>query len=219
MVVHGLVLDRIQQIKRGVVTFGSRCAPVSYGIICDRIYDPGTHVGEPVRRDPRDDQIYAVDQVDWLVTQVNKLPSQRQARSLTAAQGSPIPHTGITKAFQIKADPGRENEPWKVPIVMSSLPSDRLPRNMRQGGVQLVCSLDVSTDHVDKKLKNRHWYNVKPTFWRTTFDVKVVVGPSDLSFQLWSRDRRIRSSGHDPIAVKWMPARELDEEKTLALSV
>lgn len=68
--VHGLVLDRIQQIKRGVVTFGSRCSPVSYGIVCDKIYDPQRHIGEPVRFDPRDKKTYALDQIDWLVIQV-----------------------------------------------------------------------------------------------------------------------------------------------------
>ncbi|RJE19671.1 hypothetical protein PHISCL_07991 [Aspergillus sclerotialis] len=194
VVVHGLVLDRTQQIKRRVVTFGSRCAPVSYGIICDKIYNPSKHVGEPVRLDPRDNETYAVDQIDWLVI-----------------QGCPIPHTGITKPFQLKMDLGRENEPWKVHIVMSTLPPENLPRNARQKGTQLVCSLDISTDNVDKKLKNRHWYSTKRAFWRTTFDVKVVVGPADLAFQLWSRDKRIRSGNHEPIAVKWMPSRELDE--------
>ncbi|OQD84112.1 hypothetical protein PENANT_c014G07146 [Penicillium antarcticum] len=96
VVVHGLVIDRIQQIKRGVVTFGSRCSPVSYGILCDKIYDPETHVGEPVRLDPRDKKTFAVDQIDWLVI-----------------QGNPIPYTGIKKEFQLKLDPGREIGPWK----------------------------------------------------------------------------------------------------------
>jgi hypothetical protein len=82
---------------------------------------------------------------------------------------------------------------------------------MRQKGVQKVCSLDIATGDVDKKLKNRHWYSVKPAFWRTAFDVKVVVGPADLTFQLWSKDRRIRSGKHEPIAVSWMPAEELEE--------
>lgn len=71
VVVHGLVLDRIQQIKRGVATFGSRCSPVSYGIVCDKIYNPEKHVGEPVRLDPRDKITYAIDQIDWLVIQVH----------------------------------------------------------------------------------------------------------------------------------------------------
>ncbi|KAA8647819.1 Hsp70 family protein [Aspergillus tanneri] len=195
VVVHGLVLDRIQQIRYGVVTFGSRCSPVSYGIICDQIYDPEKHIGESVRLDSRDKQMYAVDQVDWLVI-----------------QGHPIPNTGFTKEFQYKADPGRESEPQKVHVVMSILPPDKLPKSMRQKGVQLVCSLDILTEDVEKKLKNRHWYSIKPAFWRTIFDVKVVVGPADLTFQLWSKDRRIRGGKHEPIAVKWMPAKALDEE-------
>ncbi|OQE33069.1 hypothetical protein PENFLA_c001G07118 [Penicillium flavigenum] len=189
VVVHGLVLERIQQIKRGVVTFGSRCSPMSYGIICDKIYNPEKHIGERVRLDPRDKQTYVINQIDWLVV-----------------QGAPIPYTGITKPFQLKTNMGRENEPWKVSIVMSPLPLDDLPHNIGQDGVQRVCDLDISTDNVDRILKNHRWYNFGPTFWRTTFDVKVVVGPADLSFQLWSKDKRIRSNTHEPIAVKWMPA-------------
>lgn len=121
----------------------------------------------------------------------------------------PVPYTGLTKPFQLKMDPGRADQPWKVQIVMSYHPLETLPRNMSQGGVQRVCNLDISTENVDRKLKNRHWYNMKPTFWRTTFDVKVVVGPADLSFQLWSKDKRIQSNKHEPIAVKWMPAEEM----------
>ncbi|OKP09724.1 hypothetical protein PENSUB_4995 [Penicillium subrubescens] len=189
VVVHGLVLDRIQKIKSDVVTFGSRCAPVSYGIICDKIYHPEKHIGEAVRHDPRDKMTYAIDQIDWLVI-----------------QGRPIPSTGLTKQFQLKIDPGRESEPWRVSIVMSTLPPDQIPHNLSSKGAQRICDLDISTDSVDKKLKNRHWYSMKPAFWRSTFDVRVVVGPADLSFQLWSRDKRIQASKHEPIAVNWMPA-------------
>ncbi|KAJ5623175.1 hypothetical protein N7490_011780 [Penicillium lividum] len=194
VVVHGLVLDRIQQIKRGVLTFGSRCSPVSYGIVCDKIYNPEKHIGQAVRLDPRDKITYAVDQIDWLVI-----------------QGVSIPYTGLVRMFQLKMDPGRENDPWKVSIVMSALAPNQLPLNLADRGVQKVCDLDISTESVDKKLKNRHWYNTKPTFWRTTFDVRVVVGPADLSFQLWSRDKRIMSTKHEAIAVKWMPAGEFDD--------
>lgn len=109
-------------------------------------------------------------------------------------------------------DPGQKETPWKLSIVMSHLPLERLPNYLGSKGVQRVCDLDISTQNVDKKLKNRHWFNMKPKFWRTTFDVKVVVGPADLSFQLWSKDQRIRSSNHEPIAVNWMPAEDFDDE-------
>ncbi|KAI9037071.1 Hsp70 family protein [Aspergillus affinis] len=196
VVVHGLVLDRIQQIKRGVVTFGSRCAPVSYGITCDKLYDPNEHVGEPVRLDPRDNNMFAVDQIDWLVVQA-RLPS--------------FPWQCLTRDFQLKVDPGQENDQRKLQIVMSTLPPDSLPRSVRENGIQKVCDLDISTEEVDKKLKNRHWYSIKPHFWRVAFEVKIVVGPADLSFQLWSKDKKIRSGKHEPIEVTWMPAQDLLE--------
>ncbi|CAI7625480.1 unnamed protein product [Penicillium manginii] len=166
---------------------------MSYGIVCDKLYDAEKHISEPVRLDPRDKKTYVVDQIDWLVI-----------------QGTPIPYTGLTKQFQLKMNPGQESQPWKVHIVMSSLPPEQLPQSLRQKGAHSVCHLDIITEGVDRKLKNRHWYSMKPTFWRTVFDVKVVVGPADLSFQLWSKDKRIRSTSHEPIAVKWMPARDLD---------
>ncbi|KAL4881276.1 hypothetical protein BJY04DRAFT_189497 [Aspergillus karnatakaensis] len=187
-VVHGLVLDRIQQLKRGVVMFGSRCSPVSYGIICDLIYDPEKHLGEPVRKDPRDNNLYAIDQVEWLIV-----------------QGRPVPHTGVSKDFQLKMKPGEEHLPWKVFIVMSMSPPESLPHSMRGEEVHRVCSLDISTDHVDRKLKNRRWYSLRPQYWRATFNVRVVVGAADLTFQLWSKEERIQTS-HEPIKVQWMPA-------------
>jgi hypothetical protein len=59
--------------------FGSRCSPISYGIVCDLIYDADKHLGEPVRRDPRDNRLYAVDQIEWIVLQVHtpSTPSSR----------------------------------------------------------------------------------------------------------------------------------------------
>jgi hypothetical protein len=75
--VHGLVLDRIQLLKQGVLTFGSRCSPVSYGIICDQLYIPEKHAGELIRQDPHDQLSYAIDQIDWLVVQVRRQYRQK----------------------------------------------------------------------------------------------------------------------------------------------
>jgi hypothetical protein len=95
---------------------------------------------------------------------------------------------------------------------MSTLSPAHLPQSMKKGGVQQVCSLDIATGYVDKKLKNRHWYNLKPIYWRATFDVRVVVGAADLKFQLWNKDnRQIMSKEHEPIRVKWEAAEALNE--------
>lgn len=95
---------------------------------------------------------------------------------------------------------------------MSSNPPHQLPRSLAGKGVQHVCSLDINTDNVDRKMKNRRWFNMRPRYWRATFDVRVVVGAADLTFQLWSKDQRIRSSGHEPIRVQWMPAEDTNGE-------
>lgn len=69
-VVHGLVMNRAQQLEKGVVYIGSRCCRVSYGIICRVPYDPRRHVGEPVELDSLDKKKYAINQIEWIVNQV-----------------------------------------------------------------------------------------------------------------------------------------------------
>ena len=90
-VVHGLLLDRIQQLKQGVMMFESRCSPVSYGIVCDLLYDPAKHVGERVRRDPRDDNLYALNQVEWIIIKVHAFLNMLNVSNGCRAMPYPIP--------------------------------------------------------------------------------------------------------------------------------
>ncbi|PGH23948.1 hypothetical protein AJ80_02010 [Polytolypa hystricis UAMH7299] len=193
-VVHGLVMNRAQQLERGVVYLGSRCCRVSYGIICSVPYNAQRHLGEPVKIDSRDKKTYAINQIDWIVK-----------------QGEPIPPTGLSRPFGIKVEPGQINDPWKVHVVMSTLPARELPQSMTHDGAKSVCILSVYTEGVEKKLKNRHWYNSDPAYWMVKFNVKVVVGPADLKFELWSENKQIRSSKHEPIAVAWTPYKKETE--------
>jgi hypothetical protein len=74
-VVHGLVMDRAQEIDKGVTPIKQRCARVSYGLVVNQRYNPKTHIGEKVMRDPRDRKRWAIGQVEWLIRQVSKRPS------------------------------------------------------------------------------------------------------------------------------------------------
>ena len=58
------------------------------------------------------------------------------------------------------------------------------------------------------KLKNRHWYNTGPKYWRFRFDIKVVLGAADLKFVLLTKDKRVISKDHDVIEVIWQAATE-----------
>ena len=68
-VVEGLVQDRIQRIKGGTGVLETRCAPVSYGMICSVEYDPQKHLGEEVEIDRLDRKKWAKNQIRWLITQ------------------------------------------------------------------------------------------------------------------------------------------------------
>ncbi|KAL2382635.1 hypothetical protein RJZ90_003140 [Blastomyces dermatitidis] len=165
--------------------------PVSYGILCDKAYKPRIHLGQPVRYDARDKKIYAVDQIDWIII-----------------QGGATPPTGISKRFNKKVDPKRIQEPWKVEIVMSTLAPERLPQNMADDGAERLCEISIFTDDVGKKQKNHRWYHYRPSYYFVKLEIRAVIGPANLQFQLWDTNGcRIRTSGHDPIAVKWEPVK------------
>jgi hypothetical protein len=97
---------------------------------------------------------------------------------------------------------------------MSALPVHSLPTSMRRDGATTVCALESVPDYWDLKLKNRHWYNFKPKYYRAEFDVQVLVGSADLKFQVLGRNGAL-SKKHEDISVRWTnstkqqePARE-----------
>ncbi|KAL4866710.1 hypothetical protein BDV12DRAFT_198929 [Aspergillus spectabilis] len=170
-VVQGQVMNRIQQLKSHSAppVFNHLYSPVSYGVICDWVYDPNRHMGEMTRYDERNGKTYAVNQIDWLVL-----------------QGDLIPRTGIQKSFPRKLSPRNLSTPFKTQIVMSRSPRSHLPTSMLQPGAQLICSLEVDTGSVEKKPKNHRWYNRSPVYFMVTVIVKLVVGQAGLGFELWN---------------------------------
>ncbi|KAJ5771837.1 hypothetical protein N7520_002366 [Penicillium odoratum] len=197
-VAQGQVMNRIRQLKEDWSTIPMVCSRVSYGIICDKLYDPTRHLGESIRYDERDKSTYAVEQIDWLVI-----------------QGSPIPRVGISKEFKRKVYPRDMAKPWKAQIIMSTLSPEQLPSSMTHGqGARLICNIEVDMRSVEKKPKNQHWYNMQPTYFLANIIVKVIVGPMDLHFELWNKiGRKIQTTRQSPITVKWVPMiKEKDDD-------
>jgi hypothetical protein len=71
-VCHGLVLDRVQQIKGNRTVYKERYCRNSYGVVVRRAYDPKLHLGEPVTVDPRDKRLWVENQIDWFIVQVRR---------------------------------------------------------------------------------------------------------------------------------------------------
>jgi len=93
-------------------------------------------------------------------------------------------------------------------VVMSTVPSEHLPRSMKHDGAKTLCDVESVLNDVDMKLKNRHWYNRGEKYVRAEFDVKVILGAADLKFQLWSKGGKVCSRDHDAIEIKWDPPRD-----------
>ena len=200
-VVHGLVMDRVQSISRGEVVFEQRCCRTSYGVLCLQEYNPNNpkHTGQDVILDPRDGKKYVEDQIQWFVQ-----------------QGQSISSKGVMKPFLIKIKPGQEDKPWRNQIIMSSNPRERLPSNLQQDGAKRICAIEsVLKDRgVEMKLKNRHWYNSREQYLRLKFDVKVILGAADLRFQLQTKDKKVISTDHEAIQVKWeVPSQASPDER------
>ena len=199
-VVQGLVMERIQTLSRGSVVFKERCCRVSYGMKCREEWNPSNpkHIGQKVTLDSRDGKKWVENQIDWFVK-----------------QGENIPITGISKPYGLKVRLGNEYKPWTTTVVMSTSPLPQLPSNIDQDGVKTLCIVEsvLAEKPVEKKLKNRHWYNSGEKYLRVRFDVKVILGPADLKFQLWSKQGQLLSSEHDPISVKWDPPVQREEDR------
>ncbi|KAK5077366.1 hypothetical protein LTR70_010308 [Exophiala xenobiotica] len=112
---------------------------------------------------------------------------------------------GIRLHYCLKMNLGEENKAWKTQFVMSSNPSTQLPQSTKHGGVKTICTVESRLNSAGMKLKNRHWYQFRPPFWRAGFDVKVMVGSADPKFQIWGKDG-CTSKDHEEIEVQWDPS-------------
>ncbi|MCJ1279191.1 hypothetical protein MMC21_007015 [Puttea exsequens] len=194
-VVQGLVTDRIHSISLGTEIFSERCCSQSYGVVCAEKHDPNLkrHLGQEVRRDTLDGETWVDGQIQWFIQ-----------------QGQTVSINGVTKPFTIKRKMGTEFEPWQTQIVMSTVPRERLPTNIKQDGSRRLCevSTNLKTQEVEMKEKNRHWYSRRERYLRFRFDVKAVVGAADLKFVLLTKDKKVINDDYNAIEVVWQPAME-----------
>lgn len=132
-VVKGLVLARIQPLKDGPEILSSRRCPLSYGIICRELYDPGKchwHIGANVVRDPLDKKRWVEDQIFWFIKQVfiltSSIPTKFQWLANNALRVMLLPRTvvqlngsDIKSASGMKTSHGRL-ELWCQPFPRTS---------------------------------------------------------------------------------------------------
>ena len=184
-VVHGLVLERAQQIDLGINPITNRLARVSYGVIINTLYDPRKHRGQRPVKDSRDGKLWLVDQIEWLIREGEKLPAD-----------------GIEKKFRAKLDPIQLRQPWHAQFVMCMEPSSRLPTVASHSAVKTLCIIEADIHNTTRIVKNGHWWNLARRYELTQIDVKVIPGSADLRFEVWNDGRRLNGD-LDKVDVKW----------------
>ena len=66
------------------------------------------------------------------------------------------------------------------------------------------------------RLKNRHWWNKGPKYHHIIYDVKVILGLTDLFFELWYN--RAKLSKDNQIRVEWQAAAPPHPEGSLVVA-
>lgn len=136
------------------------------------------------------------DQLDNQAGQLELLSCMTEANTADARKGQVVrADTGVSHHYRFKIPMGKELEPFKTYIVMSTLPAGQLPTSMRHGVAQEVCAVTTVLSPKDMRRKNASWYNLKKEYNMVEFEVRMIID-TGLRFEIWTPDG-IRSQSHD----------------------
>ncbi|KAF4979510.1 hypothetical protein FZEAL_4278 [Fusarium zealandicum] len=192
VVVRG-ILENKRQVELGSKpVLGTWIARASYGVKVQEVYSPARHFDEDVRDDPWDSSVkWAVNQIQWLI---------RKGDTVN-------PESPLAKPFEIRLKEGDTTRAWDADIVVSNNEPDCLPRSTKQAGATKLCSVKSNLAGVQQhqlvlKEKRGTCFRRGIKFYICQFDVRVIVAPADLRFELWFGGTKF-SGNHQPITVHW----------------
>lgn len=198
--VRGLLLDWQQRWESGgaASVLSTRIARASYGVIVQEIYLPAVHFND-VRPDPFEPS------KKWAVNQIQRL----------IKKGDPVnPNVSVVKSFQIRLAATETAKAWDSQIVISHNDPSQLLSSMKQGwytrevwhvvspatvcciGAYKLCEVKsnlegVQQDQLVKVNKRGTCWSRGVTFYICKFNVRVVVAPADLRFELWFESQKL----------------------------
>ncbi|KAK7743088.1 hypothetical protein SLS53_004173, partial [Cytospora paraplurivora] len=153
---------------------------------------PGIHFQEELEKDPLDGQMYAMSQIDWLIKKGDDID----------------PNVPIISTFSQKIDKGSTIRHWDSVVVISHSERDFLPVSMKDSGAKQLCTVrsdlsGVKDSELELKKRSRRGFLSRSQKWlNCSYEVRALVGPADLNFELWFNGQRF-SKNHTPIKVTW----------------
>ncbi|KAL8953632.1 MAG: hypothetical protein Q9222_000518 [Ikaeria aurantiellina] len=192
-VCKGLVGDRLRRLKVGKPVLKYRCCRASYGTICKELYnkDNPSHIGRPTTKDLMNGKLYVTQSIAWFI---------KKGKPMTADEP-------ITHSFHRKMSPGDPRRAFPTSIVESHADEHFLPTYMGSGDAHILCEIQsdlTSADETKFKEKNKRFWNLGKHYFKIDYDIKVILGPADVRFELWFNGQKL--SKDQPIKVEWMAA-------------
>ncbi|UPK98335.1 hypothetical protein LCI18_009270 [Fusarium solani-melongenae] len=192
-VVRGLLQDYKQKMETGnMPVLATYIARASYGVVVREPYSPDRHIGEQLEQDQFDpNQTWAVNQIEWVIRKGDTID----------------PTAPLTKQFIRRLSPGQTAASFNTQIVTSRNEIKVLPQSLLKGGVKRLCRVEsnltgLKPDELVLMKKRGGCFRQGYKYYKCIFDVRVIVAPADLRFELWFNSMKF-SRGHDPIKVEW----------------
>ncbi|KAF4446805.1 hypothetical protein F53441_9586 [Fusarium austroafricanum] len=190
----GLLEDHKQKMETGnMPVLATYIARASYGIVVREPYSPDRHIGEQLETDQFDkNQTWAVKQIEWIIRKGDNID----------------PNAPMTKQFIRRLGPGETSASFITQVVTSRNETKVLPQSLLKAGVKQLCRVDsnltgLKPDELVLVKKRGSWcFSPGYKYYKCIFDVRVIVAPADLRFELWFRGEKF-SRGHEPIKVEW----------------
>ncbi|GJC95410.1 Hsp70 family chaperone [Colletotrichum higginsianum IMI 349063] len=207
VVVRGLLLDHQQKMETGRISvLATRVARASYGVLIKQVYSPQQHFDEEIQNDQFDPKKkWAMNQIRWLI---------RKGDSVN-------PNSPLVHSLAVSLAPGDTKRSWDAHIVVSHNETSFLPKSMKQAGATKLCDVrsnltGLQQEQLVLKHKRGTCFSKGYTFYVLNFDIRVIIAPADLRFELWFGGQKF-SGNHEPIAVSWdqegVKAGEVNEQK------
>ncbi|ORY19169.1 hypothetical protein BCR34DRAFT_472143 [Clohesyomyces aquaticus] len=190
-VCKGLVADRVRKLLTSHSVLGWRCCRASYGTVCKIMYDKRNpeHAGKQLTKDPLNGKLYITQAVAWFVK-----------KGEPVSVDMPIVHNFIKKV-----SPGDPRRAFPTSVVECGMDARYLPDQMT-GDTRILCEIQSDLSTADEKKfteKNKRFWKMSRHYFKVEYQVKVVIGPADIRFELWFDNQKL--SRDQPIKVEWSP--------------
>ncbi|KAL8708980.1 MAG: hypothetical protein Q9220_006188 [cf. Caloplaca sp. 1 TL-2023] len=166
-----------------------------------------SHIGRPTTKDLMNGKLYVTQSIAWFIKKVIYLAIPSRS-STKINQGKPMTaDEPITHSFHRKMSPGDPRRAFPTSIVESHADEHFLPTHMGSGDAHILCEIEsdlTSADETKFKAKNKRFWNLGKHYLKIDYDIKVILGPADVRFELWFNGQKL--SKDQPIKVEWMAA-------------